>query len=87
MNRFTAEELEAIADLVAAKVIAKIPPHTCVLSTDDQVFLRGLAAGARSVRKTAAATAVGAIVLAVLAFLGAACIEWGRRTFVRGATP
>ena len=88
-NRFTAEEMESIADLVAAKVIAQIPVHVCVFSPDDQVFMRSLASGARGAKKTAVATIVGTLVLGAIAFLGAAIIEWGRRTFggAPGVTP
>ena len=83
-HRFTIEELDKLAELVAEKLLARIPPHVCVFTPDDQTFVRGVAAGARNVRKTALATTVGALVLGLLAFIGAAVIEWGKRAFRDG---
>lgn len=76
MNRFTPEELDSLADLVAAKVLAKIPAHVCAFSAEDQVFLKGAARNARSVTNVATGTVVTAAVLALLGFLGHAVIQY-----------
>jgi hypothetical protein len=79
--RYSADELNKLADLVAEKVIERLPKHVCVFSADDQGFVRASAAVARNVRKTALSTTVGALVLGALAFIGAAVIEWGKKQF------
>ena len=75
---FTPEELATLADLVAERVAARLPPHVCAFDKDTQSILRNFAAGVQSAKKTAGATIVGALVLGGISFLGWSILAWIR---------
>ena len=74
--RFSPEEIQELADLVAEKVAARLPPHPCPFDPESQQVLAGLAQGVKSARRTAGATIVGALVLGAISFIGWSILKW-----------
>lgn len=75
-NRFTAQEIEALADIVAAKVAARLPQHVCQFAGEDVVLLRAWCASSRNAKRTATATLVGALVIGFVTILGVGIAQW-----------
>jgi len=80
----TTNDLEQLADLLAEKVAARMPKHICEFSPEDRMTLAAFAKGTRAVRSTAGLTAVGAITIALLGWIGWAVIIWIGRVVAAG---
>ncbi len=79
MTDFTPEEISQLADIVADRVAAKLPPHICVLDDADVAFLKSARLTTNSARKTAFLAAVGALTIAVLTVIGLGVVSWIRK--------
>ena len=70
-HAFTPEELERLASVLADKVSAKMPPHSCPFDSDETAELRHIARRAVTIRAAVQSRIVdaltyGAITLVVL---------------------
>lgn len=80
-HRFTTDELDGLAELVAEKVAAKMQFQ---FSAEDAATLRGWCGAAREARMWSLRTFIGVVVVASLSAIGTGFVVWVRSQMAGG---